>query len=245
MRLRSGLRDGFVTGLLLFAPLAVTLFVLQFTFTRLTAVLDPVVATTRLGALTDNRLLAQLLAAALIATLITAGGALAQRSGGQRVVRGFDRLVSLVPLVNVVYTGVRQVSDALTAGEGRYEEAVLVEYPRLGVYSLGFVTGDGPPGAETIAGEKTRFVIVPHSPNPTVGHLIVVPERKLHDTELSVRRALRLLVTTGVAESENELAELAERVGGPVVPGAGTTPGPAGAWDEGDRAQEDGDPDRD
>jgi uncharacterized membrane protein len=224
---RTELRNSFVTGLLLVAPLAVTVFVLQFVFTRLTGILDPVVATTRLDALTaNNLLLAQVLAAILLVLLVAALGFLAQRSGGERAVDGFDRLVSLVPLVNVVYTGVRQVSDALTAGEGRYQKVVLVEYPRLGIYSLGFVTGDGPAEADTLAGDDTHFVIVPHSPNPTAGQLIVVPEANIHETEMSVKRALRLLVTTGVAESEDDLAELTEEVGGPVITGGTGQAGP-------------------
>jgi uncharacterized membrane protein len=219
---RTELRNSFVTGLLLIAPLAVTVFVLQFVFTRLTGVLNPIVAATGLSTLTANiQLLAQMLAASLLVLAIALVGFLAQRSGGERAIDSFDRLVNLVPLVNVVYAGVRQVSDALTAGEGRYQKVVLVEYPRLGIYSLGFVTGDGPVEADALADDETRFVIVPHSPNPTAGQLIVVPERNIHETERSVRRALRLLVTTGVAESEDELEALQDEVGGPVIAGGG------------------------
>jgi len=141
-----------------------------------------------------------------------------------------DRLVSLVPLVSVVYTGVRQVSDALTERDTRFRRVVLVEYPRLDVYSLGFITGEGPDVADEVSGESTSTVIVPHSPNPTVGHLIVVPESTLHGTEMSVRRTIRLLVTTGVAESADDLERLQREVDAPVVAGGGSTgpptPGP-------------------
>jgi uncharacterized membrane protein len=64
-----------------------------------------------------------------------------------------------------------------------------------------------------VAGEETEFVIVPHSPNPTAGQLIIVPSSNVHETDISVRRALRLLVTTGVAESEDELVALQTEVG--------------------------------
>ncbi|MEF8843650.1 MAG: DUF502 domain-containing protein [Haloarculaceae archaeon] len=213
--------------MILVAPLAVTAFVLQFAFTRLAGVLDPVVEGAGLAAFTANiRLLAQVLAALLIVVLVTLLGFLAQRSGGERAVDAFDRLVSLVPLVSVVYTGVRQVSDALTERDTRFQRVVLVEYPRLGVYSLGFVTGDGPDVADEVSGESTSTVIVPHSPNPTVGHLIVVPDSTLHETDISVRRAVRMLVTTGVAESADDLERLQQEVGAPVVAGGGTAGSP-------------------
>jgi uncharacterized membrane protein len=222
MNIRTELRNSFVAGLILVAPLAVTLVVLQFAFTRLAGVLDPVVKEAELVSLTANiHLLAQVLAAVIIVVVITLLGFLAQRSGGERAVDAFDRLISLIPLVSVVYTGVRQVSDALTERDTRFQRVVLVEYPRLGVYSLGFVTGEGPDVAADVSGESTSTVIVPHSPNPTVGHLIVVPDSTLHETDISVRRAVRMLVTTGVAESADDLARLQKEVDAPVVAGAG------------------------
>lgn len=234
MDIRTELRNSFVAGLVLVAPLAVTVLVLQFAFTRLAGVLDPVVEEAGLTSFTANiHPLAQALAALIIVVLVTLLGFLAQRSGGERAVDAFDRLVSLVPLVSVVYTGVRQVSDALTDRDTRFQRVVLVEYPRLDVYSLGFVTGDGPDVADDVSGEPTNTVIVPHSPNPTVGHLIVVPESTLHETDISVRRAVRMLVTTGVAESADDLERLQKEVDAPVVvggsAGAGATPSTPGS----------------
>lgn len=226
MNIRTEVRNSFVAGLILVAPLAVTVLVLQFAFTRLAGLLDPVVEGAGLASFTANiHLLAQVLAAVVIVVTVTLLGFLAQRSAGERAVDTFDRLVSLVPLVSVVYTGVRQVSDALTERDTRYQRVVLVEYPRLEVYSLGFVTGDGPDVADEASGEPTHTVIVPHSPNPTVGHLIVVPESTLHETDISVRRAVRMLVTTGVAESADDLERLQREVDAPVVVGSGAGAG--------------------
>jgi len=187
-----------------------------------------------LAALTANtHLLARVLAAVIIVVVITLLGFLAQRPGGERVVGAFDRLVSLVPLVSVVYAGVGQVSDALFERDTRIQRVVLVEYPRLGVYSLGFVTGDGPDVADEVSGESTSVVIVPHSPNPTVGHLIVVPDSTLHETDVSVRRAVRMLVTTGVAEGADDLERLQKEVDARVaVGGGGARPTPGRSSDD-------------
>ncbi|WP_276259306.1 DUF502 domain-containing protein [Haloglomus litoreum] len=214
MSLGSELRDGFVTGILIVAPLAVTVFVVQFVVRRLSGVLDPVVAALRLGRVVNDAIAARGLALVVLVVGVTLLGLLASYGTGRRLVNGIDRAVSLVPLVSVVYTGVRQVSNALSEGDTRFRRVVVVEYPRLDVYSMGFVTADAPAAADAAAGEETSTVIVPHSPNPTAGHLIFVPDDRLHETDLSVSQAVRLLVTTGVAESEEEFEEMREDLEG-------------------------------
>lgn len=209
MGLVTRLKSDFLAGLLLLAPLAVTVFVLQFAFNKLLGFLQPIVSATRLAEYTANiEIAAQVLAAVLVVLFIVAIGFLADRSIGERLFGGFDRLVGLVPLVSIIYSGVRQVGNALAERENRYESVVLVEYPREGVYSIGFVTGDAPEAARTIAGGEVYNVFVPNSPNPTAGRLFLVPEGRVHETDLSVRQGLRLVVTTGITSEQEELEEL-------------------------------------
>lgn len=203
------MRRSFYAGVVLVAPLAVTVFVLTFAFSQLVGFLDPIVHETRLVEYTANvELAAQLLAAVLIALAVTVLGYLAQRSVGARAVDGFERLVGLIPIVSVIYTGVRQVSNALVDRNVSYERVVLVEYPHRGVYSIGFVTGDAPDEAERIADQEVYNVFLPASPNPTGGRLVMAAADRVHETDMNVRRGLRLLVTTGLADTEAELAEL-------------------------------------
>ncbi|SEO52187.1 Uncharacterized membrane protein [Halogranum amylolyticum] len=199
-------RNSFVAGLILVTPLAVTIFVLQFVFVRLTGILDPVVGATRLTNYTANiEIVAQLLAAVLIAVVITLLGFLASWSLGQRLFGGFERAVGLVPVVRTVYFGVRQVSESLTKRDDRFERVVLVEYPRKGVYRLGFVTSDSPSAFDAVTGEDTVAVFLPHSPNPTAGALVMVAPNQLYEVDMSVSRGLRLVVTTGLTVDEEEL----------------------------------------
>ncbi|WP_255197126.1 DUF502 domain-containing protein [Halorarius litoreus] len=214
MGLKAELRRSFVAGLLLVAPLAVTLFVGRLALGYISNLLRPLVRLAGLAKYTANiDLLAQALAAFLLAGAIVLLGFIAQRSVGQQLFGGFDRLFEFVPLVSTVYSSVRQVGEALSNRATRYEEVVLVEYPRVGVYSLGFVTGDSPPEAESVTGDRTYNVFVPNSPNPTAGNLILVPESRVHATDLSVRRGLRLIVTTGIADTEAGMNELREESG--------------------------------
>jgi uncharacterized membrane protein len=213
MSLLARLRTSFVTGVLLVAPLAVTVFVLQFVFTRLTGVLNPVVQATRLTNYTGNiEVVAQLLAAVLLALLIAVVGDLASRSLGQRMFGSFERGVKLVPLVRTVYFGVRQVSESLVERSAGFESVVLVEAPREGLYSIGFVTNESPTAVHEGVREDLYNVFLPNSPNPTAGRLLLVPEGDIHEIDMSARRGLRLLVTTGLGTDDIDEDELPEGV---------------------------------
>ena len=209
MDVLARMRNDFVAGLLLVAPLAVTLFVLQFAFRRTAAVLNPIVRTTRLTNFTGNiEVVAQLLAAVLLAAALVTVGDLASRSLGQRLFGGLERGVRLVPMVRTVYFGVRQVAESLTDRSARYESVVLVEFPREGLYSIGFVTNDSPREVRSVADDGAVNVFVPNSPNPTAGALVMLPADDVHEIDMSVRRGLRLLVTTGLSvEDVEELPE--------------------------------------
>ena len=205
------LRNDFIAGLLLIAPLAVTVFILQFAFRRLAAVLDPVVGATRLTTYTaDIEVVAQLLAAVLLATAIVVAGHLASRSLGQRLFGGFERGVRLVPMVRTIYFGVRQVAESLTSRANQYESVVLVEFPREGAYSIGFVTNESPRETRGVTGKSAVNVFVPNSPNPTAVALVMLPADDVYEVDMSVRRGLGLLVTTGL--STEDVEELPEGV---------------------------------
>ncbi|QIB73101.1 DUF502 domain-containing protein [Halogeometricum borinquense] len=205
MSLLTRLRTSFITGLFLIAPLAVTVFILDFVFDRLTGIiLNPIVTTTRLRSFTgDELLLAQLLAATILAIMLTLIGYVASRELGRRLFGGLERGVRLVPLVRTIYFGVRQVSESLTRQSEGFDRVVLVEYPRKGIYSIGFVTNHGPRAAVAATeNDELLTVFLPHSPNPTAGSLIMVPPDDVFDVDMSVRRGLRLVVTTGLGTED-------------------------------------------
>ena len=193
------LKNGFVAGLLLVAPLVVTLVVVRVVVGWTLQFVNPVVEWTRLAQYTANdALVAQALAAGVIVTTITVLGWLAQRRIGRQILGGFGRIVTFVPLINTVYSSVRQVASSLVDRDSRYESVVLVEYPRKGVYSIGLVTAESPAAIETATGEAAYNVFLPNSPNPTGGRLLVAPVDQVHETEMSVREGMRQIVTTGM-----------------------------------------------
>lgn len=210
MSLVARVRRSFVAGLLLVAPLAVTLFVLQFAFVRLTALIRPVVVEIRpvlastLGVGPEEvTLIAQVLAALSVATVITGLGYLASISLGERLFGGLERGLRLVPLVRTVYFGVRQVSESLTERSAGYDSVVLVEFHRRGAYSIGFVTNEAPRETRAATGESLVTVFIPNSPNPTAGELLLVPESDVYEVDMPVRRGLRTIVTTGLSGDDD------------------------------------------
>jgi uncharacterized membrane protein len=206
------IRTSLIAGIALIAPLVVTVIAFQFVFGWIRGFLAPLIEGTGLRSLTGNiDIIAEVVALAFLVVVIAILGYLAQRRAGAYVFGVVDRLIGLVPILSVVYNGVRQVSDALTRQESRFESVVLVEYPRVGVYSFGFVTAETSDAASP-PDKETYNVYMPGSPNPTQGRLLFVPERELYPVDLTVSRALRLLVTTGIAENQAEMERLHEEV---------------------------------
>jgi uncharacterized membrane protein len=212
MGLTRTIKTSLVAGIALIAPLLVTVIAFQLVFGWIRGFLTPIIESIGLRSLAGNiDIVAEVLALVILVLAIAALGYLAQRSAGAYVFGVVDRLIGLVPILSVVYNGVRQVSDALTRQESRFESVVLVEYPREGVYSFGFVTAETSDQASP-PDRDTYNVYMPGSPNPTQGHLLFVPEEEYYSVDIKVSRAIRLLVTTGIAEEQEELEQLHEEV---------------------------------
>lgn len=121
MDVSAWIKRSFVTGLALVAPLFITIVAFQLLFSWLRGVIDPIVAGTRLARYTGNvPFLAEFVAVALLVLAVAVLGYLAQRSLGAYVFELVDRGLALVPVFSVVYTGVRQVSDALMTQQSRF-----------------------------------------------------------------------------------------------------------------------------
>ena len=198
-------RGSFVAGAFIVSPLAVTLFVLAFIVDWVGGVLRPIVNGTNLAAFVGgSAILAQALAAVLLAVGITLVGFVASHEAGRRLFGGFERGVALLPVVRAVYFGVRQVSESLASSEQGYDRVVVAEFPRDDAYAIGFVTNPAPRGVRDAVGVDLQTVFFPHSPNPTAGKLAMMHPDDFEEVEMSVARGLRLLVTTGLSVDDVE-----------------------------------------
>jgi uncharacterized membrane protein len=208
MQLRNRLEESFVAGLILIGPLVVTLYILRLLVNWSLQFINPVVAGTRLVEYTGNvEVVAQIVAVVLIVATITILGFLAQWSVAKHLFVNAGRIINIVPLVSTIYTSVRQVATSLVERDSQYESVVLVEHPRLDVYSIGLVTNEGIDAIDQVTEESTVAVFLPNSPNPTAGRLVMVPDDQVHETDMGVREGMRLVVTTGIGKNEEKVGQ--------------------------------------
>jgi uncharacterized membrane protein len=223
MGLLQRVKDSFVAGLILVAPLAITLYILRLLVNWSLQFINPLVAGTRLANYTGNvEVLAQVVAVLIIVGALTVIGAAAQWSVGRHLFGNLGKTVNFVPLVSTIYGAIKQTATSLVDRDTEYESVVLVEYPREDIYSIGLVTSEGREPIDDVVGEQAYSVFLPNSPNPTAGRLVMLPASQIHETDMSVRQGMRMIVTTGIGDKEAEL----EAHGVPMDPD-----GPTGADD--------------
>jgi len=118
---------------------------------------------------------------------------------GQWVARQWNKVLRNIPIVKSIYNSVKQVSDTLFSSNGNaFREAVLVQYPRAGAWTVAFVTGK--PGGEVAAhlGTEHLSIYVPTTPNPTSGFFLMVPRADVVALDMSVDQALKYIISMGV-----------------------------------------------
>jgi len=120
-------------------------------------------------------------------------GILTSKYIGKEFLSFIENLIKKIPLVNSVYSGIKQIIDSLTLKEKKFLNAVLVEYPRKGILSIGFVTGE-----IVINKNKLLKVFVPSTPNPTTGYLIFCHKKDVKYLNISVETALKLILSGGI-----------------------------------------------
>jgi len=116
-----------------------------------------------------------------------------------KLLRTLERAVTRIPIVNKIYIPVRKIVNFLFLQEKRvFKRVVMLEYPRRGIYSLGFITNEGAQFAQDKVGKKLWSVFIPSSPSPLTGFTIIVTEEELTLLDLSVEEALKIVVSGGM-----------------------------------------------
>ena len=185
------LKGRFITGLFVVVPIGITIFILKFLFNFADGIL---------GSYLDSALSAFIHRESHIPALgmltgfvvIYLSGFLATNVMGTRIIRWWDGLLSRIPLVNSIYSSSKQLTQVFKEGKSSYRRAVFVEWPRVGVRAVGFVTSE-----VMRDGEKLIVVYVPTMPNPTSGFALFFPESEVHDSGMTVEEAVKFVVSGG------------------------------------------------
>lgn len=187
----------FITGLLIWVPLAITAWVL----TLIVRTMDQSLLLLPESIRPENLLGVYVPGLGVIATLLIVflTGLVTANFIGQRLLRFWEGVLSRIPVVKSVYYSVKQVSDTLFSSSGEaFRKALLVQYPREGIWTIAFQTGQ--PGGDVsnhLPGDYVS-VYLPTTPNPTSGFFLMLPRKDVIDLDMSVDEALKYIISMGV-----------------------------------------------
>lgn len=201
--IREALRRYFVAGLLVFAPIGITIWATAWIIQRLDNLLLPAVLRLVLPGIEDPPRL-PFVGALFTLLVIILLGVVARHLFGGELVRAWERLLSRVPVARNIYGGVKQLFEAIFLSDqrSRFNRVVLVEYPRKGIFALAFTTG---PARGPVQDATEKFMIncfLPTTPNPTSGFYLLVPEDEVYDVALTVEEAFKLVMSAGLVAPE-------------------------------------------
>ncbi|MBS0543775.1 MAG: DUF502 domain-containing protein [Proteobacteria bacterium] len=187
----------FITGLLIWIPLAITFMVLAW----IVGTLDQIILLLPNGLHPREIFGFNVPGLGVLLTLfiVFSTGLIAANVLGQKVVQIWEAMLSRIPVVKSIYYSVKQVSDTLFSSNGQaFRKALLVQYPREGSWTIAFLTGK--PGGDTANHLEGDFVsvYVPTTPNPTSGFFLMMPVKDVIELDMSVDEALKYIISMGV-----------------------------------------------
>jgi len=182
----------FTTGLLAILPLAITVYLFYIIYSFLDNLIGDLIQ-----AVFNYRIPGIGFAAGLL--LIMLIGFIASNIIGKRLIGFSDKIFQRLPLARGIYSSARQIIDAFTLqGENTFQKVVLLEYPRKGLYVLGFVTSDAKGEIQEKTREETLSIFVPTTPNPTSGMLILAPKHEVIELEMTIEEGMKVIISGGL-----------------------------------------------
>jgi uncharacterized membrane protein len=191
-----GLRRYMVAGILVWLPILATIWVVMTMLHIMDRTLLLLPAAYRPEALVGFSLPGIGLLFALVMVFLT--GLLVTNLIGHRLIAWGEDLLNRIPVVRTVYGGVKSFAESVLSQSNSFRKVVMLEYPRAGIWSLGFLTADDVPEVSARLGEPHVAVYVSVALNATAGYLVIVPRRQVVELEMSVDAAMKMIITCGV-----------------------------------------------
>lgn len=242
MSLSQRLRAYLFAGILVTAPIFITFYLAWLFVTFVDSKINPLIPAkynpeTYLPFAVPGLGLIVLIVALMLVGALTAG------FFGRLWVRISERVLSQMPVIRNVYSAVKQILETVLAQQSNaFREAVLIEYPRRGIWAIGFLTGITKGEVQNLTEEECINVFLPTTPNPTSGFLLFVPKKDLVPLSMTVEEAIKMVISGGIvtppdqrpeherntpvvaAQTYEDLDVLRERDGAPVLVDKGSRP---------------------
>ena len=206
----SNLRKYLIAGLLVWLPLAATIFVIRLLITLMDRTILLIPPEFRPENVLGFSIPGFGVIVGIFILLVT--GMFAANLFGRRLVTFWESILSRIPLVRSIYSSVKQVTETIFSDNNRsFRKAVLVEFPRQGVWSVGFLSNRGMQKAIDATGQELISVFVSTTPNPTTGFIMMVPASEVIELDMTIEEAFKYIISMGVvvpdAESRNKLTK--------------------------------------
>ncbi len=188
----SKIRNNFIAGIVVLIPIGITLYITLFLISISGKIIPE--------KLNPNNYLpfdipgVEILMALLIITLI---GWLSLSFLGKKFFEVFNNILKKIPILRTIYSAIGQMTETFTKTDGGEKSVVLLEYPRKGIWAVGFTTQDNKGLIRNKIGEDVVNVFIPTTPNPTSGFLLMVPKKDLIYLEISFEQASKFIVSAG------------------------------------------------
>lgn len=218
--MHRGLRGYFYAGLIVILPLFLTIFIINWmvnfviTMTMESFFTVLINNAIRFFGIEDNlhlKTAVYVLYLLSILVLITFIGYITKNIIGKKITRSINRIIGKLPIVKHIYTTINQIVSLISSEKGNtYKRAIAVEYPRKGIYSIGFLTSETNEILSNVVGKELCNVFIPTSPNPTSGMFICVDKKDIIFLDMKIDDAVKLIISGGVIVPEMEKEENGE-----------------------------------
>lgn len=192
------LRGYFLAGIVVTAPIAITIYLTYVFFTFIDDKVSRILPDALYRVIYGSESIPGLgILVALVFFVIV--GWFATNFLGRFFIRLSESIVDRMPVIRNLYSAIKQIFETVMASKSQaFREVVMLEYPRKGVYSIGFVTGTTEGEVQRATKAETINVFVPTTPNPTSGYLLFVPKKELIYLDMSVEEGVKLVVSAGI-----------------------------------------------
>lgn len=190
------LRRLLVTGIFVLLPIGVTVELLIWGFYQLDSILGGVFRNYFKNSYRTGFGLIALLGLVILTGLFT------RLYVGKRLLELGEKVIRRIPVLSVVYGTIKQITEGFSRADSVFRQVVMIEYPRRGIYRLGFLTGDSLSEAEAKTGLKMINVFVPNVPNPTSGFLVFVPVDQIIYLDMSIEEGFKFIISAGVIKPD-------------------------------------------
>ena len=190
------LRRYLVAGVLVWLPILATLWVITFIVGLMDSILLWLPEQYRPQQLVGFPLPGVGIVVALVVLLFT--GLLVTNLIGRRLVQYWDGIIRRIPLVRSIHGGVKSFAESVFSTSNSFRKVVMIQYPRTGVWSIGFITADDVGELTDKTGVRHACVYIPTTPNPTSGFIVMVPATEVVELAMTVDSAMKMIITCGV-----------------------------------------------